>query len=42
VLDCRKNPIADNIKLKAGSLVANLGLGSMLIPTPMDYNVSLI
>lgn len=32
------NP-APGYQIKAGSFAANVGLGSFLIPTPMDYNV---
>ncbi|WVW83956.1 hypothetical protein I302_105979 [Kwoniella bestiolae CBS 10118] len=34
----RQTKPASSIQVKAGSLVAGLGLGNMLIPTPMDYN----
>nr|XP_019011139.1 esterase/lipase [Kwoniella pini CBS 10737]OCF49920.1 esterase/lipase [Kwoniella pini CBS 10737] len=34
----RQTKSASAIQVKAGSFAAGLGLGNMLIPTPMDYN----
>ncbi|WWD17260.1 hypothetical protein CI109_101698 [Kwoniella shandongensis] len=34
----RQTKPASGIQIKAGSMVAGLGLGSFLIPTPMDYS----
>ncbi|WWC89281.1 uncharacterized protein L201_004202 [Kwoniella dendrophila CBS 6074] len=34
----RQSKPASGLQVKAGSLAAGLGLGNMLIPTPMDYN----
>ncbi|WWC62010.1 uncharacterized protein I303_104597 [Kwoniella dejecticola CBS 10117] len=34
----RQTKPASGIQVKAGSLAAGLGLGNMLIPTPLDYN----